>query len=213
MAREPQAVAGQTPPQLPLLDVPAPPERADAARNRRRILQAAERLFAQHGIERVSMDAVAEAAGVGKGTLYRHFGDRSGLALALLDERARDFQAVLLHGPPPLGPGSPPGARLRAFGASWLDLLDAHGDLVLVSETGSVGARFREGVYGFYRLHVALLLREARPDLDAEYLADALLAPLSAVLFRWQRQQLGMSLAQIKAGYDALLAALLTTGP
>ena len=38
------------------------------------------------------MDAVAEAAGVGKGTLYRRFGDRNGLAYAILDEREREFQ-------------------------------------------------------------------------------------------------------------------------
>src|SRR6266571_458096 len=71
---------------LPLLGEPAA-ERADAQRNRLKILDAAERLFAANGIANVSMDAVAKAAGVGKGTLFRRFGDRAGLAVALLGER------------------------------------------------------------------------------------------------------------------------------
>ena len=53
--------------------------------------------------------------GVGKGTLFRRFGDRAGLARALLDESERRLQDGFLHGPPPLGPGAPPRARLKAF--------------------------------------------------------------------------------------------------
>ena len=54
------------------------------------------------------MDQVAAAAGVGKGTLFRRFGDKSGLAAALLDARERVLQEAVLFGPPPLGPGAPP---------------------------------------------------------------------------------------------------------
>jgi AcrR family transcriptional regulator len=103
-----------------------PHERADAARNRRRILAAAAELVDERGIGRVSMDDVARAACVGTGTLYRRFGDRAGLALALLDEHTREFQDALIAGPPPLGPGAPAAERLRAFGEGYLDLL---GDL------------------------------------------------------------------------------------
>ena len=83
-------------------------ERSDAARNRELILAAARRLFEEEGPAAVSMDRVAEEAGVGKGTLYRRFGDRSGLALALLDARERELQEELIRGPAPLGPGAPP---------------------------------------------------------------------------------------------------------
>ena len=71
---------------LELMRTPPPKERADAARNRAKVLEAAAELFARHGVESVSMDAVAAAAGVGKGTLFRRFGDKAGLAVALLDE-------------------------------------------------------------------------------------------------------------------------------
>src|SRR5688500_11968468 len=148
----------------------AVPERRDAARNREAILAAAQRLFEREGPAAVSMERVAEEAGVGKGTIYRRFGDRASLALALLDARARELQAALIRGPAPLAPGAPPVERLVAFGHAWLDVLARHGDLVLASEHGTVGTRFRGSVYASHRAHLALLLREARPEADAEYL-------------------------------------------
>jgi AcrR family transcriptional regulator len=164
---------------------PPPKERADAARNRAAVLRAAADLFARHGVENVSMDAIAAAAGVGKGTVFRRFGDKSGLAAALLDDRERTLQKRILTGPPPLGPGlnlnpTPPGDRLRAFAESYLDYALAHLDLVRMSETATPGARYRIGAYRFWHRHVALLLAAARPDQDADALAHALLAPLAA---------------------------------
>ena len=63
---------------LPMADEPAP-ERADAARNREAILAAALRLVETRGVDCVTMDTVASEARVGKGTLFRRFGDRTGL--------------------------------------------------------------------------------------------------------------------------------------
>ena len=116
--------------ELPLAADGPPRERADAARNRLRILEAAAGLVGERGIERVSMEDVARAACVGTGTLYRRFGDRAGLALALLDEHTRAFQDDLISGPPPLGPGAPAAERLRAFGDGYLDLLERHAEPV-----------------------------------------------------------------------------------
>ena len=140
-----------------------PVERADARRNRLAVLCAAERLFAEHGVANVSMDAVAAAAGVGKGTLFRRFGDRAGLARALLQESERRLQENFLHGPPPLGPGAPPQARLKAFGSALLDQLERHADLIAAAEFGAGGRRFTAGPYGVHRLHVSLLVRRGRP--------------------------------------------------
>lgn len=92
--------------ELPVIGVP--PERSDAARNRMLILAAAERLFATNGVSCTSMDAIAAEAGVGKGTLFRRFGDRGSLVFAVLDASAREFQDRFISGPPPLGPGAPP---------------------------------------------------------------------------------------------------------
>lgn len=95
--------------------MPSENERADAARNRAAVLAAADRLFAEspHGIA-VSMDEIAAAAGVGKGTLFRRFGDRAGLVRAVFDARTAWFREALEAGPEPLGPATPP--RERVFG-------------------------------------------------------------------------------------------------
>lgn len=162
---------------IELLRTPPPAERADAARNRAAVLGAAARLFAEHGVAAVSMDQVAEEAGVGKGTIFRRFGDKSGLAAALLDARERVLQEAILHGPPPLGPGADPSQRLAAFAEAYLDYLLEHLDLVKMSETASPGARYRIGAYRFWHRHVAILLA-GTPDPD--YAAHALLAPLAA---------------------------------
>jgi AcrR family transcriptional regulator len=164
-------------------------ERADAARNRRKVLDAAARLFAARGVDSVSMDDVAAAAGVGKGTLYRRFGDRSGLAAALLDEREIELQDRVLFGPPPLGPGAAPADRLAAFTAAYLTYVDAHVDLVSHSQTASAGARLRTGSHRFWRLHCRVLLADAGVA-DPEIRADMLLGALTAEQVRhWRREE------------------------
>jgi AcrR family transcriptional regulator len=178
-------------------------ERADAVRNRGRILSAAERLFAERGVDAVSMDAIACAAEVGKGTLFRRFGDRSSLVRALLQERETNFQESFIRGPAPLGPGAPPVERVVAFGHALLDHIEAHGDLLLAAETGAPGLRFRAPVYGAYRAHLVSLVREGAPDLDAGYTADCLLAPFGAELFMHQRRGRAIPLADLKAGWAA----------
>jgi AcrR family transcriptional regulator len=167
---------------LDLLRSPPPRERADAAHNRAAVLAAAARLFAEHGVAAVSMDQVAAAAGVGKGTIFRRFGDKSGLAVALLDARERELQEAILHGPPPLGPGADPPQRLAAFASAYLDYLLEHLDLVRMSETATPGSRYRIGAYRFWHRHVAILLA-GTPDSvhpDPDFAAHALLAPLAA---------------------------------
>src|SRR3954467_7198654 len=99
-------------------------ERADAVRNRRRILTAAERLFAERGVDCVSMEAIAAEAEVGKGTLFRRFGDRSSLLRALLQEREARYRGASIRGPAPLGPGAPPVERVVAFGHALLDHME-----------------------------------------------------------------------------------------
>jgi AcrR family transcriptional regulator len=182
------------------------PERADAARNRTRILAAAERLFSQRGATNVTMEDVARAADVGKGTLYRRYPDRAALALALLDEHERDLQQRLVTGPPPLGPGAPPGQRLAAFYTAMIELLDRHLDLALAAETGD--ARFRTGAYSFWRAHLRVLLRAAGVPDPGDVLAEILLAPLAGELVRHLRGR-GASAGEIAAGLTELAERVL----
>jgi len=66
------------------------------AETRARLLNAAADLFAEQGIDAVSVDAVAEAAGRTSGAVYAHFGSKQGLLLALLDSWKDSVLTVLL---------------------------------------------------------------------------------------------------------------------
>ncbi len=168
------------------------PERADAARNRERVLVAARRLFAERGVAGVTMEEVARAAGVAKGTVFHRFGDRAGLALALLDEHERELQERILRGPPPLGPGAPPRERLVAFLAALTELTVEHRDLLLEVER-PLGARYRTGAYQAWLQHTGLLLGD-----DDALRAHLLLAPLAADLVAHLVEQ-GVTTAELVA--------------
>ncbi|MFD3704046.1 TetR/AcrR family transcriptional regulator [Nocardia sp. NPDC058658] len=64
--------------------------RADAARNQQRIVEAARELFADHGLE-ITLDDVAERAGVGVGTVYRRFANKKELIAEVFDQHVKDF--------------------------------------------------------------------------------------------------------------------------
>jgi AcrR family transcriptional regulator len=170
--------------ELPLAGSPPRPERADAARNRARVLEAAAALFEERDGREVTMEQIAAAAGVGKGTLYRRYPDVPSIAVALLDEHERELQERLLRGRPPLGPGAPPGERLAAFYRALVDLLEHQGHLALAAETGE--RRYGTGAYRAWALHVNALLADAGMD-GHPALADALLAPLAPDVFAHQR--------------------------
>ena len=192
---------------LPMLE-PLRHERADAARNRATILVAAERLVGERGAQTVTMDQIACAANVGKGTLFRHFGDRCGLMRALLDERERGFQEGFIRGPAPLGPGAPPRERLVAFGERMLEHIEIQGDLLVAAENGAPGERLRHSVYAAYRAHVTALLRETGYEGDVGYLADVLLGALISELVLFQRRELAMSPAHLRACWRELVERL-----
>jgi AcrR family transcriptional regulator len=201
-------IAGELPTDLPLVDG-EPRERADAQRNREKVLSAAEKLFRCRGVENVSMDAIAAEAGVGKGTLFRRFGDRAGLALALLEEHTAEMQEGMIRGPAPLGPGAPPKERLAAMVRAQLALLEQHHELMAEADMGRGGVRFSNGPYIFLRVHATMLIREADPDADAELIADILLAPLAADAFRYWRNVRGFDVERLASAFDMLVARLL----
>jgi len=183
------------------------PLRADAARNRDKVLAAAERLFAQHGPTCVTMDAVAAEAGVGKGTLFRGFGDRAGLFLAVLTEQERRLQEDIIRGPAPLGPGAPPVERLIAFGERLFEHYRQHGELIAAAES-SGGVRYSSAPFSVYRAHVQMLVREAAPDADWEYLGDALMASLRADHIRYLRRLRELPDERVAAGWAELVRRL-----
>ena len=165
-----------------LIPGPLHPERADAARNRRHLLAAAREMLAEQGADKLTMDALAERAGLGKGTVFRRFGTRAGIFQALLDDDERDFQQQVLSGPPPLGPGAPPLDRLVAYGRARTGFLTGHREIARAALDGKepVPAGRQSPMS---RVHIRYLLQEMRlgaADLDvlALQLTAALDGPL-----------------------------------
>jgi AcrR family transcriptional regulator len=192
---------------LPMVEGPRR-ERADAARNREALLEAAKRLLDECGPEGLTMEAVAGEAGVGKGTLFRRFGDRASLFHALLDDRERAFQEAFILGPAPLGPGAPARERLTAFGHAMFELVEDQGVLLVESSPPNRALRYGHPVYIAYRTHVIALLTDLLGEERAPYLADFLLAALDPELVLYQRRVLGLSPDELKAGWAQLVQSL-----
>ncbi len=157
---------------LPMTPVPqgGVPERRDAARNRLAILEAARALIRDVGASRVTMDAVALRAGVGKATVSRHFGGKAGLMLGLLSDSEATFQKRYIFGPPPLGPGAPPVERLVAFGAERMAFILEFGEVLRAADLAA-GHRLDVPAAVLVRRHLSFLLRAAGvPEADIQAL-------------------------------------------
>lgn len=182
---------------LPLVDAP-PHERRDAARNRELLLDAAQELVETCGAAAVTMDAVAAAAGVGKGTVFRRFDSREGLMAAVLNHSETEWQAQVMSGPPPLGPGADPWDRLLAFGRSRLETTLVHAELIRAA--GRAGTR-SFAAYSFIAMHTRYLLSELGVTGDVPILATALLAPLEAPILDQQVTIEGFPLERVYDGW------------
>lgn len=166
----------------PLLPLgPPPSERADAARNRERLLNAAREMISEGGVRQVTMDALAERARLGKGTVFRRFGSRAGIFAALLDDADRRFQQEVLYGPPPLGPGADAVARLVAYGRARTGFLLEHHAIERAALDRNQQVAIAAG--GMSTTHIRMLLRQARREgllhtADVDSLAMQLAAAL-----------------------------------
>ena len=184
--------------------------RADAARNRRLLLATAREIIAEDGVDKLTMDGLAGRAGLGKGTVFRRFGTRSGIFHALLDDDERDFQEQVLFGPPPLGPGAPPLDRLIAYGRARIDFLIGHRQIARAALDG------REQIPAgpetpMSRAHIRLLLGEINlgtADLDvlAIQLTAALDGPLLLYLSSAILTQTGSQVSErLSRGWEDLV--------
>ncbi len=155
-------------------DVPrgpaAPHKRADARRNEQTLLAAAAALFVASGVE-VPVRDIAARAGVGVGTIYRHFPTRADLIIAVYRHQV---EACAAAGPTLLASGPTPHAALGRWIHLFVDFL--------VTKHG-LAAALRSDDIGFAALHAYFLDRlvpvcaqlldaavaagEIRPDMDA----------------------------------------------
>lgn len=192
-------------------------ERADAAANRALILHTAEQLFRERGVENVCMAEIAEAAGVGKGTLYRRYANKGELCLALMDTQMTEFQnatLTLFNGLTAQGVGYL--EQLTRFLISLVEFTEIHSPLLLeVQRAGMVPGNVPLNLPHFWQyMTVSALLRSAEragevdAELDLDYLGEAILAPLQVDYFRFQRHVRSYSVERIGNGLRALVNGL-----
>ncbi|MBA4115148.1 MAG: TetR/AcrR family transcriptional regulator [Rubrobacter sp.] len=194
-------------------ELPGGTERRDAARNRRVVVETARVLFDERGVTGVTMEEVARVAGVGKGTLYRRFSNKGLLCQALLDEPTRKLQREVLGdlGDVSMGPVE----KLRRFLERLVSFTEENLDLLYGGHETLAGAErlahFDHPAHEWRRSTALGLLRLARrsgeldAELDAVYLADALLAPLDVDLYYHQRRVRGISPERIASGIRSLV--------
>ena len=199
-------------------DEPSPKraKRADAVANRQLILETAHRLFSDRGLETVCMATIAEAAGIGKGTLYRAFANKGELCLALMDEDMRRFQNDTLQMFRALA-DQPALSRLDTFLDRLAHFMDRHAPLLCEAQRQGILRRVPQTPgtslpmwLPWLRETIALLLQQAEQTdeadgLDIPYLAEAILAPLNPDLFMYQREILGFEIERISRGVRRLV--------
>ncbi|GGN99475.1 TetR/AcrR family transcriptional regulator [Microbispora bryophytorum] len=179
-------------------------ERADAAHNRAAVLTAAEALFQREDLEHVSLARIAQAAGVGKATVMRRFGDLLGLVEALIAPRVAALQDRVRSGAPPLGPGGDAGARLHAYLDALFDFVAENRTLIRALEHYAPHAYYANPASQFWIDELTDRIRAARPSVDAGYLAYAVFTALRADVIDYLRQHRHMATERIRAGVHAL---------
>lgn len=191
-------------------------ERSDAAANRALLLDTAKRLIAEQGVAEVSLADIVQAAGVGRGTLYRRFANKGELCLALLRSQFAAFQEESVATvKEQTAAGAPWLEQLTLFLDGLIDFVERH--TPLLSEIQREGVQsVGDGAAPYSWLHdvVVQLLQQAcmTGDLgdtwDIPVLADMLLAPLTAQYFRYQREVREYTPQRIRAGLHAMIAHL-----
>jgi AcrR family transcriptional regulator len=185
----------------------ARPERADAARNREAILAAATALFDRGGVQAVSMNDIAAAAGVGKGTVFRRFGDRTGLVQAVLEPRVAALRQAVQSGPPPLGPGGPPNGALHAYLDALFGFVWANRSLIRALEHLGPHIYYANDASQFWIAELARRISAATPGTDAGYFAHAIFTALRADVIDYLVSACDMTPGRIRGGLHSLAAA------
>jgi AcrR family transcriptional regulator len=155
-------------------------ERSDAIRNRAAILLAAGALFDEAtDATAVTMDDVAVAAGVGKGTVFRRFGDQAGLLRAVFDARIAALVEKIESGPAPLGPSTPPRRRIPAALVATVEFKVENRQLTRLLERVEqrpAGNLFETPSYRWAHALLCRGLAEVIDPAEAEFSAHALLS-------------------------------------
>ncbi|MCQ9129223.1 TetR/AcrR family transcriptional regulator [Streptomyces hilarionis] len=188
--------------------------RKDAARNREAVLAAADDLFARSGSpEDITMVDIATAAGVGKGTLFRAFGDRAGLLRALYEARLDPLREAMESGPPPLGPAASPQQRVPALLDALLCFKLDNRRLALSLEESGSGSPYQAEHYERWHGLLRAALEQIPGLTDADFTAHTLLAAVRADLVEYLAGREGVPRDTMRTQLANYTAKLIERGP
>lgn len=173
------------------------PSRADARRNHRLVLETAARLFAEYGVEAVSMTQIAQSAGVGKGTLYRNFANKLTLCYALLDQEQRDLQEATLRR---LRQYPEPQDNLLWFLKQAVLFVLRNEDLLHAGIEDQQAVALTVSAHLWWRQTIFNLLSQMELERDIAYISDVLYVMLHVSTIRFQHHALNYSSEQIISG-------------
>ena len=183
------------------------PTRSDAVKNRELLLETAQRLFAEHGVSAVSMSAVAQAAGVGKGTLYRHFANKTELCQELIDADQRDLQERTLRRLRE-NPGEPL-ENLRWFLPEVVAFINRNLPM-FSADLYNVSSMLEHPAHAWWWQTIRALLKQINPAIDADYSADVLYVMVDSRTIYYQQTTRGYATERILSGVLATLDRLIS---
>ncbi len=182
------------------------PTRADALKNRALLLDTAQRLFNQKGVSEVPMAAIAEAAGVGKGTLYRHFDNKSELCHALLDQEMRDLQERFLRR---MRNTYQPLENMEWFLEQVLVFVIQNESLLQGQSSPETVNVLEHPAHLWWRHTIRGLLQQINREIDLDYSADVLYVMLDVQTLRFQHNTMGYEIPRILTGLKSTLQRLI----
>lgn len=185
----------------------ARPTRADAVKNRNLLLETASRLFQEQGVEVVTMSAIADAARVGKGTLYRHFKNKAEVCNALLDHDQKLLQQETFER---LRSNRDPMDNLRWFLQEVVGFVYKNAPLLHAGETDSKIMMLDHPAHVWWRQTIHALLTQLEPSGDVDYLTDVLYIMVDANTIYFQRYAMHYPMHRILDGINAVLLKLLS---
>ncbi|GHE03933.1 TetR/AcrR family transcriptional regulator [Streptomyces alanosinicus] len=184
--------------------------RKDALRNRAAVFTAADALFADcQSPDSVTMADIAVAAGVGKATLFRAFGDRTGLIRALYAARLEPVRTAVEQGPPPLGPDAEPLVRVPALLDAVLCLKLDNRHLALALEQTGSDSPYGAEYYAWCHTLLRTLLERIPGLPESDFTAHALLAATRADLVEHLAGEQGLPRDEMRARLAGFTARIL----
>lgn len=197
------------------VDIAQARRRRDARENREKLLSTAEYLFRVRGVEPTTMKDIAEAAQVGKGTLYRNFEHKAALCFALAEAKNQAFRAHLDAQIRDTA-GSSALDRLDHLLTAWLDQLESNLSLLAEIVGDQPGTTQFANEYSpldqWMHTRTTMLLNDAVAlgeikGIDVEISAATIVAAVGTHIYLYQRRKCNYSRERVHATIRRLFIA------